>query len=144
MRIVDANVLLYAVNTDARHHEESRAWLDEALSGGDRVGLAWMPLVAFIRLSTRPGLFAAPLSPESAAQQVQAWTTAPSAVIVQPTDRHAAILCELLTEVGTGGNLTNDAHLAALALEHRADLVTFDTDFDLFPRVRWSRPGALR
>ena len=56
MRLVDANVLLYAVNSDAQHHERSRMWLDAALSGGEAVGLARVPLLAFVRLITREGL----------------------------------------------------------------------------------------
>ncbi len=66
MKIVDANVLLYAVNTASDHHEASRRWLDGALSGADAVGLAWVPLLAFVRLVTRHGLFPSPLSPEAA------------------------------------------------------------------------------
>lgn len=143
MRIVDANVLLYAVNSTARHHEASRTWLDTALSGSERVGLAWMPLMAFVRLATSPQVFTTPLPPAAAMRQVQDWLGAPSAVLVQPTERHAGLLADLLESTGTTGNLTNDAHLAALALEHRAQVVSYDTDFVRFPAIRWSRPDDL-
>lgn len=142
MKIVDANVLLYAVNTAAEHHEASRRWLDRALSGADSVGFAWLPLLAFVRLSTKDGLFPRPLPPEDAIAQVADWTAAPSAVLVSPTRRHADILTELLGRVGTGGNLVNDAHLAALAVEHRAGIVSYDNDFSRFG-VRWGRPDEL-
>ncbi|WP_340538535.1 hypothetical protein [Nocardioides sp. GXZ039] len=69
MRLVDANVLLYAVNEQAPHLDEGRAWLDRALSGEDTVGLAWLPLLAFVRLATRAALFEHPLSVEDALGQ---------------------------------------------------------------------------
>lgn len=141
MKIVDANVLLYAVNTDAEHHRSSRAWLDEALSGADTVGLAWVPLLAFVRLVTKHGLFPTPLTPAEAMAQVRDWCTAPGAQLVGPTPRHADILADLLAQVGAGGNLVNDAHLAALSIEHRATIVTYDRDFSRFDTVQWESPN---
>jgi toxin-antitoxin system PIN domain toxin len=143
MKIPDANVLLYAVNSSSEHHEASRRWLDTALSGSDTVGLAWVPLLAFIRLTTKHGLFPAPLRADEATTRVAEWCGAPTAVMVGPTPRHADILARLLTEVGAGGNLVNDAHLAALAIEHRASIVSYDSDFGRFEGVRWDRPDAL-
>ncbi|BBX16900.1 VapC toxin family PIN domain ribonuclease [Mycolicibacterium duvalii] len=143
MRIVDANVLLYAVNTASEHHVASRRWLDNALSGADTVGLAWVPLLAFLRLVTRHGLFPAPLAPADAMGQVIDWCSAPGSVMVGPTSRHPDVLSRLLDAVGTGGNLVNDAHLAAVALEHRARIVSYDSDFSRFDGVGWHTPDAL-
>ena len=143
MRIVDANVLLYAVNSDAEHHDASRRWLDRALSGSDIVGLAWVPLLAFARLTTKHGLFPSPLKPEDAMAQIVDWCSAPSAVLVNPTARHADVLSTLVSRVGAGGNLVNDAHLAALAVEHRARIVTYDSDFGRFDGVQWDSPESL-
>jgi uncharacterized protein len=143
MRIVDANVLLYAVNTASEHHKPSLRWLDGALSGADRVGFAWLPMLAFIRLATKVGLFPAPLRVEDAIGQVVEWLAAPTAVVVNPTARHAEVLTRLLSQVGTGANLVNDAHLAALAVEHRAGIVSYDSDFGRFAGVRWDSPAAL-
>lgn len=143
MKIVDANVLLYAVNTAAAHHDASRRWLDGALSGADTVGFAWVPLLAFVRLTTKHGLFPSPLSPDVAMARVADWCAAPGAVIIGPTPRHADVLSGLLAQVGTGGNLVNDAHLAALAVEHRASIVTYDSDFGRFSGMRWHTPDAL-
>ena len=140
MNLVDANVLLYAVNRDASHHEEARRWLDHALSGRDTVGFSWIALLAFLRLATRIGLFPAPLSAGEALDRVDAWLAAPSAVVLEPTADHAQIVRRLLEESGTGGNLVNDAHLAALAIEHRCGIVSFDNDFSRFSGVRWSAP----
>lgn len=143
MRIVDANVLLYAVNSASEHHDASRRWLDDALSGADTVGFAWVPLLAFARLTTKHGLFPSPLAPAAAMAQIRDWCAAPTAVLVQPTARHADVLSDLLLGVGTGGNLVNDAHLAALAIEHRATLVSYDNDFGRFAGVRWETPESL-
>ena len=143
MRIVDANVLLYAVNSASEHHVASRRWLDGALSGADIVGLAWVPLLAFARLTTKHGLFPTPLAQEDAMAQIRDWCSAPSAVLVHPTARHADVLSDLLSRVGTGGNLVNDAHLAALAVEHRASVVTYDSDFGRFDGMRWHTPESL-
>lgn len=144
MKVVDANVLLYAVNADTEHHEASRAWLDAALSGEDVVGFTWPALTAFLRLATKPGLFPSPLSPEDALDQLDLWLSAPGATLIGPGDQHAVILRRLVRSVGTGGNLVSDAHLAAIAVEHRASVVTFDSDFDRFDQVRWGRPGAAQ
>lgn len=143
MKIVDANVLLYAVNSSSAHHEASRQWLDGALSGSDTVGLAWMPMLAFVRLSTKIGLFPSPLPPSDAMRQVVEWTTAPGATTVGPTARHGDVLHGLLSQLGTGGNLVTDAHLAALAIEHRASIVSYDSDFGRFAGIRWDTPDSL-
>ena len=143
MKIVDANVLLYAVNSAADHHEASRRWLDGALSGTDIVGFAWVPLLAFIRLTTKQGLFPSPLKPAEAMAQIKDWCAAPSAVLVNPTARHADVLSGLVAQVGAGGNLVNDAHLAALAIEHRASIVSYDADFGRFDGLRWATPESL-
>ncbi len=143
MKLVDANVLLYAVNTDARHHESARVWLDDSLSGGASVGFSWTVLLAFVRLVTKAGLFPSPLSTDEAFDRVDEWLGAPSAVLVEPTARHASIMRDLLDQVGVGGNLVTDAHLAALAIEHSADIVSYDHDFSRWDGVRWSTPPAI-
>lgn len=140
MKLVDANVLLYAVNEDDPKHEESRSWLDDALTGSETVGFSWIVLLAFLRLSTKVGLFPFPLPVENALDQVRAWTDQPAAVVVEATPRHLDVLAGLLRTVGTGGNLTSDAHLGTLALELDATVVTYDHDFGRFTGVRWQHP----
>lgn len=142
MRLVDANVLLYAVNEAAPHHATARAWLDRALAGREPVAFAWTALLAFLRLATHPAVFPRPLSAIEATDIVRAWLAQPPAVVVDPTPRHAGLLAGLLAQTGTAANLVNDAHLAALALEHGAVLVSFDADFGRFAGLRRETPAA--
>lgn len=132
MKIVDANVLLYAVNRQAQTHETSHRWLVQALSGDEAIGLPWTSLLAFVRISTSHRVFASPLSAAEAMDLVESWIRAVPVVAVEPTTRHTALLRSLLDQAGTAGNLTTDAHLAALAIEHRAEVVTFDRDLERF------------
>ena len=141
MKLVDANVLLYAVNQDAEHHDESLAWLDDALSGSETVAFSWIVLLAFVRLATKVGLFPRPLTVDDAMRRVEAWTAAAPAAVVGATADHARVLGGLLASVGVGGNLVNDAHLAALAIEHRCQIVSYDTDFGRFDGVEWLTPA---
>ena len=143
MRLVDANVLLYAVDADAEHHVAARTWLDTSLGGADTVGLSWIVLLAFLRIATKIGLYPNPLPVHDALAQIGDWTNAPGARIVQPTSGHYRVLSGLLEQVGAGGNLVNDAHLAAMAIEHRANIVSYDSDFGRFVGVRWERPDDV-
>ncbi len=144
MNIVDTNVLLYAVNEADPRHRESRTWLNDALGGSEAVGFAWLALLGFIRLSTKEGVFPAPLQPDQALGLVRQWTTQRASTFVSPTSRHLDVLAGLIGQLGTGGNLVNDAHLAALAVEHHATIVTYDNDFGRFPGVSWATPGSAR
>ena len=142
MKVVDANVLLYAVNEDAPQHEVARTWLDSALGGTEAVGFAWTVVLAFLRLSTRAGLFPHPLTAEQAIEVAETWLRRPAALILTPTARHLPLLAGLLGTAGTAGNLVADAHLAALAVEHGAEITSFDRDFARFSGVRWNLPSG--
>ena len=140
MIIVDANLLLYAVNEDASHHTAARAWLEAAVSGTETVGLPWLVLLAFLRLATRNGLFQKPLTVDAAFEVIADWTQQPAVTIPEPTTRHLQIMRELVSPLGLAGNLTSDAYLAALAIEHGAELCSADSDFGRFARLRWRNP----
>jgi toxin-antitoxin system PIN domain toxin len=138
--LVDANVLLYAVNEPSPRHVAARDWLAEALDDGEAVAFAWTVMLAFLRLSTHPSVFPHPLDAAQATEVVADWLSSPAAVTVEPTRRHLPLLRGLLEHAGTAGNLVSDAHLAALALEHGATVVSFDRDFVRFEGVVLRRP----
>lgn len=140
MKLPDVNLLLYTADESSPHSSPARAWLEQALSGTEEVGFAWLALLGFIRISTNPASFANPLSPTRAFEFVESWLDQPIAAVVHPTHQHAAVLRRLLEPLGTGGNLTSDAHLAALAIEHGAELCSHDTDFARFDSLRWVDP----
>jgi len=140
VKLVDTNVLLYAVNEADDEHERARSWLDDALGGTEAVGFSWVVLLAFLRLVTKVGLFPRPLAPRDALAVVRAWLDQAPSIVVEPTSRHLEVLAGLIDSVGTGGNLTSDAHLAALAVEHDATIVSYDHDFARFAGVRWTSP----
>lgn len=142
MKLPDTNVLLYAVNRSAPQQAEAERWLRAAFAAPAGVGFAWVVLLGFLRIVTRAGIFERPLSVEQALQVLDRWLTHPAARIVDPGPRHAALLGRLLVGAGGAGNLTNDAHLAALAIESGATLGSFDRDFARFAGLDFERLGA--
>ena len=132
MKLPDTNVLLHATNSDAPQHAAAVRWLADAFDAPSGVALSWVAMLGFIRIATRRGILPHPLTVEQALQLVNHWLHQPSARVIDPGARHAALLGRLLLGAGSAGNLTNDAHLAALAIEHGATLGSFDRDFQRF------------
>ena len=142
MKLPDLNLLLYAADETSVHHESALAWVERTLSGAETVAFAWLTLIGFVRLSTSPYSFSAPWPADRALDVVDGWLARSVVTVVQPTDRHVAVLRDLLAPLGTAGNLTSDAHLAALAIEHGATLCSHDNDFSRFAGLRWEDPLA--
>ena len=142
MKLVDANILLYAVNQESAHHQTVRACLEDAINGDEPVGMAWVVLLAFLRVSTHPRAFARPLDADGAMGIMNAWLAHPNVRIIVEREQHGSILRGLLAQTGTAGNVTTDAHLAALAIERGAVLMSCDTDFSRFRALRWENPLA--
>lgn len=140
--IVDANILLYAVDSDSPHHERSADWLTQALNGDVRVGLPWQSLMAFLRIATHPRISVRPLTAVTAQGHVTAWLDAESSWVPPATERTMAVYRDLAVRHHVTGNLVPDAHLAALALEYGVEVVSADTDFARFTEVRWVNPLA--
>lgn len=140
MIVPDVNLLLYAYNRDARHHGPARAWWEDLLSGTESVGLPWAVGLGFVRLMTHPAVLVAPLHPGVAVRHVRQWLERPNVVVLEPGPGHLDVLESLLGPLGVGGNLTTDAHLAALAIEHQGELHSNDTDFARFSGLRWRNP----
>jgi uncharacterized protein len=140
MIVVDVNLLIYAINQDSPDHQKAKSWLESAISGTETVGLPWIVVLAFLRLTTRTGFFQKPLTVNAAFDLVDAWLRQPSVTVPEPTARHLQTMRDLISPLGAGGNLTSDAHLAALAVEHGAELCSTDNDFGRFSRLRWRNP----
>ena len=138
---MDANVLLHVVNQRAAEHDAAQAWLRGALGAGEAVAFAWTVVLAFVRVATHRAVFPRPLTMGQATDAVEAWLSLPSAITVEPTRRHLPLLRGLLERAPSAGNLVPDAHLAALALEHGATVVSFDRDFARFEGVGLHRPS---
>ncbi|MGY8904970.1 MAG: TA system VapC family ribonuclease toxin [Burkholderiales bacterium] len=137
MKLADTNLLVYAADGDSPHHALSRQWLEDSLSSAQGLGLAWLSVIGFIRLTTHPRLSASPRTVPQALGYVDSWLNHVNCKILHPSVRHSDILARLLLTVGSAGNLTNDAHLAALAIEHNAEIGTFDRDFKRFSGLRF-------
>ena len=140
MKVVDLNILLYAVNRDSPRHGKAKAWLESAMSGEETVAIPWVVLLGFVRLSTNRQIFPRPISIEDAIHIVDGWLAQEPVVALNPGDDHWLVLRDLLLHSGSAGNLTTDAHLAAMAIEHGAELCSTDTDFARFARLRWMNP----
>lgn len=140
MIVPDAVLLLYAYNSAAKSHSAAQAWLGRVLNDSRPVGLPWVTALGFIRITTNPKALPRPLTVAEACGEVRGWLARRNVTILHPGDRHADILFGLLEHVGVAGNLTTDAHLAALAIEYQAELHSTDPDFSRFPGLRWRNP----
>lgn len=143
MIIPDVNILVYAYNKDAKQHAAARRWWEDTLAQPQPVGLPWVTILGFIRISTQRRIIDRPMFARDAIARVRSWLELPNVEIISPGDRHGEILFRLIEEMGTAGDLTTNAHLAALAIEHRAQLVSTDTDFARFRGLRWFNPTEV-
>lgn len=142
MILVDANLLIYAIDCDSPQHERARPWLERVLSDTAPVGLPWIVILAFVRITTRAGIMRRPLSLADALAYVDSWLAQPCVETIAPGAQHWPILRHFLEATGTAGDLTSDAHIAALALEHGASVCSTDHDFARFPGIRHVNPLA--
>lgn len=142
MILLDANLLIYAIDADSPQHARARRWLEATLSGDTWVGLPWIVVLAFVRITTRAGIMATPLSIQQAVGFIDDWLAQPYVALVGPGDAHWPVLKNLLITAGAAGNLTSDAHLAALAIEHGCEIASADNDFRRFTGVTLVNPLA--
>lgn len=140
MIIPDVNLLVHAHDMEFIRHSEARKWWEDQMNGDGSVGLGWVALLGFIRITTNSRILSNPLSVSGACARVKSWLERPQSILIHPGDRHADILFQLLQDAGSAGNLTTDAHLAALAIEHQAELHSTDADMGRFPGLRWVNP----
>jgi toxin-antitoxin system PIN domain toxin len=140
MKLLDANILLYAYNSDSPHHESCRTWLEQAFDAVEPIALPWQTLLAFIRIATNPRATSRPLTGEQACDIVSRWLEHPNVTIVTAAERYWALLSELILEAQASGPLVTDAALAALALEQGAVLCSTDRDFRRFRGLKLIDP----
>jgi hypothetical protein len=140
--IPDVNLLVHAYNSESPAHDAARAWWEGLLNGSRPVGLAWVVILGFIRITTHRLVLARPLPVSDACARARAWLARPCVTILHPGERHAGVLFGLLETLGSGANLTTDAHLAALGIEYQAELHSTDADFHRFAGLRWVNPLA--
>jgi toxin-antitoxin system PIN domain toxin len=142
MIIPDVNLLVYAHNEAAALHLAAREWWEDAVNGERSIGVPWAVAMGFIRLVTHSSVLAEPRTPIEALGIVRGWFTLPAVDPVDPGPRHLEIVEGLFHATGVAGALTTDTHLAALAIEHQAELCSNDVDFARFPGLRWRNPLA--
>ena len=142
MTLVDANLLVYAVNRDSREHERAASWLEGTLNGPERTALPWDSLAAFVRIVTNPRIAPRPLSGTDAWRFVEDWLALPTVWTPGPTENHVSVLGDLISKYRVSGNGIPDAHLAAIAIQHGLDVASADTDFARFTEIRWRNPLA--
>ncbi len=140
MILPDVNLLVYAIDETSIFHNDAKTWWDETLSSSRIVGLCYPSILGFIRLVTNRRIFASPLSVAETVEYVDGWLAQPNTTIVVPSPRHWPILVTLLESTGVGANLTTDAHIAALAIEHGFTVYSNDSDFGRFDNLRWENP----
>jgi toxin-antitoxin system PIN domain toxin len=138
--VLDANVLLYAYHLRSPAHERAKAWLEAAFAGPEPVRLPWQTILAFLRLTTNPKVFDAPLAIDEAVGTVSGWFGLPAVALIDPGERYWTVLQALLVESQVSGPLVTDAALAALAIEHGATLCTTDRDFRRFAGLKLLNP----
>lgn len=135
MKVIDANVLIAAASNDHAHHRVAAAWLQEARNAREALALSTVVALAFLRITTHSKIHEMPLTSAQALEWLTAFMRTPAACWVHPANDHLRALERMLTGPVVG-NLVMDAHLAALALENGASVVTFDRDFMRFKGLR--------
>lgn len=140
MRLLDANLLIYAADAHSPQHARAQPWAESVIGGKETVALPWATILAFVRITTNPRIMAEAYSLDAAWDSVDGWLARANVVTPHPSHRHALLVRELLKPIGTGGNLVADAHLAALSIEYGAEVCSADNDFARFSGVRWFNP----
>ena len=141
MKLFDTSCLVYVANASHPHHPAARAAFDSAMSV-DEVLLPWNSILGFLRLSTSRVAMPVPIPIDEALAEVDRWLARGNVRVPVPGPDHFTRVRRLLEAAHGGGALGTDAHLAALALQYGAIVVSFDADFARFPGVRWERPAA--
>ncbi len=140
MILIDTNLWLYGSLLELPDHNQAKRWLEDTINGQEPIALPWSVALGVVRISTQARILQNPLSPSQALDLVDGWLQQPMVELIEPGPDHWDILRRLIGEAGTAGNLTSDAHLAALAIEQDCTLCSADRDFRRFPGLRYRDP----
>lgn len=140
MILLDANLLLYSVNTDSLDHKSAYQWWRDLIQSETPIGIHTAVAFAFIRLSTNRRVFTQPLSAPDAFAYLNNWSSFPNVRLIEAKLEDIALAEQLLTTAGTGGNLVIVAQIVAAALRLNAKVHSADADFDRFKIVKWKNP----
>jgi toxin-antitoxin system PIN domain toxin len=141
MRLLDVNVVLAGHRDDHPHFEVAKSWLEELRRARSPFSVTDLVAGSFLRLATNRRIFTIPTSVADAFDYLRALRGQPAHVNLRPGLGHLGILEQLCRDADISGDLVPDAQLAALAVEHDCELVSFDRDFARFAELRWTRPG---
>jgi uncharacterized protein len=140
VKLLDANILLYAYDSDSAHHAACRSWLEAAFNSEETIALPWQTLLAFIRICTNPRATKRPLQSEDACNIVSSWLDRVNVRVIAAGERFWELLKQQIFDARATGPLLTDAALAALAVEHGATLCSVDRDFRRFRGIRLIDP----
>ena len=140
MIVPDLNLLVYAHSAGTPLHRPARRWWEDLVNGTERIGMPWIVATGFVRLLTHPSVLSKPAPPEQAVDLIAEWFRSPNVTPLNPGSQHLTVFRNALVDAGVGANLVTDAHIAALAIEHQAEVHSNDTDFARFSGLRWRNP----
>jgi uncharacterized protein len=142
VKLLDANILLYAYDSSSAHHDACRRWLEDALNDDEPVGLAWQTSLAFIRISTNPRAVRSPITTNDACGIIGTLLERPTVLVVEPGDQFWSTFQQIARAARISGPRVTDAVLAAMAVEQGATLCSTDQDFRRFEGLTVVDPTA--
>jgi len=138
--VIDANLLLYAYDPRSPFYVDTRRWLGKIFSDEEEIGIPFRAILAFLRVSTKLHSARTHSGMAVALATVDSWLELENVTVVAPGPKHWQIFKRLCLTTALTGDLSTDAHLAALAIEYNATLYSTDSDFARFPGLRWRNP----
>ena len=143
MFLLDVNILVYAYRPELSPMAlVARTWLDRSMAAKASLAVTNEILASVIRIVTDRRIFVHPSPAGQAVDFAQALLDAPTTRVVVPSSRHWPTFIDLVNDQRLKGNDVPDAYLAALAIDHGAQLVTTDRGFRRFPGLRIVDPLA--
>ncbi|MFM8535950.1 MAG: TA system VapC family ribonuclease toxin [Acidimicrobiia bacterium] len=126
-------------DSESDRHQAARIWFEDQMNSGVQIGLPWFTLVSFLRLATQQNVRTKPMLMDEALEWVHEWLEWQTVWIPEPTPRHGEVLRELLRVVPRS-RMVNDAHIAAIAIEHGLTLCSADAGFKMFTGLKSHNP----